>query len=730
MTPSRTWNAQWIGAPADLAGGMPIFRRTFVVDRVPQRATAFVCGLGHFELRLNGEKVGDDVLEPGWTNYAKTCLYVEHDVTQQLRAGHNTIDVLLGNGMYHVTGGRYRKFKGSFGTPKLLLEMTADGVVTLRTDASWQCAAGPITFSCIYGGEDYDARLTEPDEWKPVALVESPAGQLVPQTSPPSRVMESFKSVRGTEPRPGVRVLDLGQNFSGLPKLTAKGAAGAKITLTTAELLDEHGFAHQKPTGSPVTFSYTLRGDSTPETWQPGFSLTGFRYVQAEGDLDALLGVEGQFIYASAKQVGEFECSSDLLNRIHRLILAAIKSNLHSVMTDCPHREKLGWLEQTYLMGPSVMANFDVRALYAKISRDMRDAQRDDGMIPTIAPQYTTFKPPWDIFNDSPEWGSAAVINPWLVYQRYGDREILEENIDVMQRYVAYLASRAGDNGIVNFGLADWYDIGLGDPGFCKLTSASLTGTVTYIQDLIVLRQVLDVLGRQDEAEQLIPQLRKSHRAFNDQLFDAQKCRYDRGSQTAQAMPLALGLVSAQERAAVLDNLISDIRARANHITAGDIGFRYVLAALAEAGRSDVIFDLLSRTDAPSYGSQLNRGATSLSEAWDANPKSSQNHLMLGHAEAWFYEWLAGIQIDLSRGAGEQIVIRPTPVGDVTWARARHASALGEIVVAWERDGDRFKLTLTAPANVRVQLPDQSIASAPAGASTHECWLKGSGGRV
>jgi hypothetical protein len=730
MTPSRTWDAQWIGAPADLDGGMPIFRRTFVIERLPQRAIAFVCGLGHFELRVNGEKVGDDLLEPGWTNYAKTCLYVEHDATPHFRAGHNTIDVLLGNGMYHVPGGRYRKFKGSFGTPKLLLELTADGVVTVRTNASWQCAAGPITFSCIYGGEDYDARRAEPGEWKPVALVEPPAGQLVPQTSPPSRVMESLKPVRVTERRPGLRVFDMGQNFSGLPKLTAKGSAGAKITLIPAELLDEHGLVHQKPTGSPVTFSYTLRGDATPETWQPRFSLTGFRYLQAEGDLDALLGVEGQFIYASAMQVGEFECSNDLLNRIHRLILAAIKSNLHSVMTDCPHREKLGWLEQTYLMGPSVMANFDVRTLYTKISRDMRDAQRDDGMIPTIAPQYTTFKPPWDIFNDSPEWGSAAVINPWLVYQRYGNRDILEENIDVMQRYVAYLSSRADENGIVDYGLADWYDIGPGDPGFSKLTSAALTATATYIQDLIILREVLITLGQQDEAERLIPHLRKSHGALNEKLFDSTKRVYDRGSQTAQAIPLAMRLVPAEHRAAVLDHLIRDIRGHENHITAGDIGFRYLLAALAEADRSDVIFDLLSRTDAPSYGSQLARGATSLSEAWDANPKSSQNHLMLGHAEAWFYERLAGIQIDFSRAKGEQIVIRPTPVGDVTWARARHESALGEIVVAWERDGDRFKLTLTAPANVRVQLPDQTIASVPAGISTHECWFEGSGGHV
>jgi hypothetical protein len=293
------------------------------------------------------------------------------------------------------------------------------------------------------------------------------------------------------------------------------------------------------------------------------------------------------------------------------------------------------------------------------------------------------------------------------VYQRYGDRQILEENYESMRRYVEYLHARA-DDGIIAFGLADWYDIGPGDPGFSKLTSKALTATAIFYCDLTILARVATLLGRVDDADRYAALARQVRQSFNARLFNPSLNHYDRGSQTANAMALALNLVEPQHRAAVLENLINDIRRHDNHITAGDIGFKFVLDALAQAGRSDVIFDLLSRPDPPSYGAQLARGASTLTEAWDANPNKSQNHLMLGHAEAWFYEWLVGIQIDLSQPPRQQVVIRPTPVGDVTWAEASYESALGPIACRWERDADRCHMRLSLPpgATAAVQLPD------------------------
>jgi hypothetical protein len=710
-------------ATADVAadGPLPIFRKAFTIDRVPDAATIAICGLGQFELQVNGQKVGGDAMEPAWSNYRKTCWYVVHDVARHLRRGENDIRVMLGNGMYNVKGGqkRYTKFKGSFGRPKLIAAAQVGGR-RLVTDASWTVAAGPITFSCIYGGEDFDARLDQPTAWTAAVETEGPGGALREQDFPPVRVARAFEPIKVTEPRPGVRVYDLGQNFSGRPELTVRGRAGAAVKLITGELLDDAGLVTQKNSGSPAWFAYTARGDGE-EIWHPRFSYTGFRYVQAEGDVEAIARVKGQFIHTANRVVGQFTCSNELLNRIHDLILAAVRSNMQSVMTDCPHREKLGWLEQAHLMAPSILANFDCAKWYAKICRDMREAQHDNGCVPTIAPQYTVFPGQWNVFNDSPEWGSAMVLAPWHVYRQYGDRAILEDNYGAMRRYVEYLGSRETADGLIDYGLGDWYDIGPGDPGFAKLTSKSLTATAVYYANVVVLRATAALLGRGDDATAYAGPADKIKATFNQKLLDAGTHTYDRGSQTACAMPLVLGLVPAEHRDAVLEQLIRDIRSRENHVTAGDIGFHYVITALATAGRSDVIFDLLSRTDPPSYGAQLARGATALAEAWDAHPKFSQNHLMLGHAEAWFHQWLAGIQLDMTQPAGGQLVLRPTPVGDVTWVKASHDSVLGPVAIEWQRKGDRFTLHATVPVDgVAAHLPDGSARKLSKGSTTIE----------
>jgi hypothetical protein len=735
----RDWRAKWVSAPpVEGSTRMPIFRASFRLDGPVSRAIVFFCGLGQHELQVNGKVVGEDIIDPGWTNYRKTCLYTTHDVTPLVKQGDNTIAMLLGNGMYNVVGGRYTKFKGSFGDPKLIFQMHmdfADGSSTIVTsDESWQTAPGPITFSCIYGGEDYDARLEDgtiipfspggyagsnapsPNdparprglngEWRLVDVVDGPGGVLRAQSQPPIRVMQTFKTIKTTEPKPGVKIYDLGQNMSGRPRITIKANAGATVTLKSGELLNPDGTVSQKHIGSPVSFSYTCRSSET-ETWNPRFSYHGFRYVQAEGA--ELADIEGQFTHSSAAIVGSFECSDPMLNRIHTLIDKAILSNMQSILTDCPHREKLGWLEQSHLMAPAIFFNYDVPLLYDKISRDMREAQQRDGCVPTIAPQYTQFGPKYAVFDDSPEWGSAAVINPWLMFRLFGDRRILEDNYASMKAYVEYLHRRENE-GIVAYGLGDWYDIGPKPPGVSQLTSLGVTGTAIFYCDTIILQHVAEILGQDADADRYKGQADRILGAFNDKFFDDSKKQYDRNSQTASAMALALDLVDEENRDVVLSNLIRDIRDQTDHITAGDIGFLYVIRALGDADRSDVIYDLLKRTDPPSYGSQLARGATTLTEAWDADRNSSQNHLMLGHAEIWFYEYLAGIRIDLSKDAPEQIVVRPAYVDGVDWVKASYESMLGPIQVSWRRDGGKVKLNVAIPANASasVYLRDQA----------------------
>jgi alpha-L-rhamnosidase len=302
------------------------------------------------------------------------------------------------------------------------------------------------------------------------------------------------------------------------------------------------------------------------------------------------------------------------------------------------------------------------------------------------------------IFDDSPEWGSTAVLAPWYVYQRDGNLAALLSHVDVMRRYVDYLSSRAKDN-IIAYGLGDWYDIGPGEPGVSKLTTSGVTATAIYYQDLRVLEKTLALAKRDDESRAYAAKADAVSRDFNARFFDAANHRYDKGSQTAQAMPLVVGLAPEDERGHVLDALIADVRAHNNHVTAGDIGFHYVVDALLDGGRSDVLYDMLERTDSPSYGYQLAQGATALTEAWDANPTSSQDHFMLGHAEEWFYRGLGGINVDFSAESSRQIVLRPQLVGKLSNVRTRYVSAWGPIESNWHRGPSKTEYEFTIPAN-------------------------------
>jgi hypothetical protein len=392
------WKAGWITTPdgALVPGPLPLFRKEFDVAKPLRRALLHVAGLGQHEVTFNGTPASNHLFAPAWSDYHKRIYYETLDVTPLLRQGRNAAGVVLGNGMYNVVGGRYAKFTASFGPPKLRFSLEleyADGSKdVVGSDGTWKTSPGPITFSCIYGGEDYDARLEkigwdrpgfDDSGWKNASGCEAPGGVMVAQFSPAIVVQTTYKTSSVKETRPGVFVYDLGMNFAGRPKIQVRGAAGQKIRLMPGELLDEQGRPNQSATGSPVWFEYTLKGSGL-ETWTPKFSYTGFRYLQVEGVKP--LSVEGEFLYADAAVTGKFESSSDLLNRIHALILQAIRSNFQNVLSDCPQREKLGWLEQVHLMGAGIAYNFDLRNVLPKIAADTRDAQLVNGMVPDFAP--------------------------------------------------------------------------------------------------------------------------------------------------------------------------------------------------------------------------------------------------------------------------------------------------------------------------------------------------------
>jgi len=343
------------------------------------------------------------------------------------------------------------------------------------------------------------------------------------------------------------------------------------------------------------------------------------------------------------------------------------------------------------------------------MAMDMRDSQTANGMVPAIAPEVVAFVDDSGNntdFRDSPEWGSAIILSPWTAYTFYGDAQVLRDNYDAMVAYEHYLQTRAVDN-IVSYGLGDWYDIGPGAPGKSQLTGEGMTATAIYFEDLTDLARIAAILNKTADAAEFTSRAAAVKASINAHLFHPETNNYDKGSQTANAMALALGLVPEGHRAGVLSSLVADIRRHNDHVTAGDIGYHYLVRALTDGGRSDVLYDMLMRTDSPSYGFQLGRGATALTEAWDANPESSQDHFMLGHAEEWFYRGLAGIDFDLDRAEEKRIWIHPQIVGDLQYVSASYKSVLGLIASHWQREANtlRFDVSIPPGATATISFP-------------------------
>lgn len=697
---------------------LPLFRKSFAIHKKIKEAVLYISGLGHFDAYLNGKKIGDHFLDAGWVNYQKSALYVAFDVTKQIDKDKNVLGVMLGNGFYYIpqVKHRYKKLTVQYGYPKMIcrlaVEYTDGSSDNIISDDTWKTSASPITFSGIYGGEDYDAKKEQKswdlnsfndEHWKEATIVKGPP-DLHLQQEEPLKIMEQFKPVNSFRVKDGW-VYDVGQNASGIPQITVQGSIGDTVTIIPAELLKKDSSANQSATGSPYLLHYIMGSDKTI-TWQPQFTYYGFRYLELKGAvpegqpnpdrLPVLKEVIGLHTRNSADSAGSFSCSSELFNRIYNLINWAVKSNMASVFTDCPHREKLGWLEEVHLMGSSMRYAWQVKTLLEKSVSDMQDAQTTSGLVPEIAPEFTVFTYGGDMFRDSPEWGSSSIIVPWYIYRWYGDESVLRRSYDMMKRYVEYLSGKAKDN-ILYQGLGDWYDIGKNPPGVSQLTPQGLTGTAIYYYDLTILQQVAKLLHDETEA-MLYKQMAASvKQSFNQKFFNKDSAQYGSGSQTADAMALYMQLVPEEYRQKVFDNLVNDIIKRNYALTAGDIGYRYVLKVLQDFGRSDIIYQMNNRSDVPGYGYQLAKGATSLTESWQALSSVSNNHLMLGHFMEWLYEGLAGIRQAENSIAFKHIIIAPEMVGDIAWAKADYRSPYGLVISSWKKENDKISLDIQIP---------------------------------
>ena len=580
--------------------------------------------------------------------------------------------------------------KISFGPPTLLFRMHieyANGQQEdVVSDASWRWTESPITFNSIYGGEDYDARLEVSDRWKPVVRQEAPKGVLRPQIAQPVKIMERHP-VKDTIRKDSVLILDMGQNLSGFPEITVQGRAGQQLKLIPGETLTTDGLVNQKQTGRPYYYTYILRGDrqtnhkvqssklkaQSQETWHPRFSYYGYRYLQVEGDIDVLKKVESCFVYNSARKTGSFECSNPLFNDAYRLIDRAIRSNWQAVWTDCPHREKLGWLEQDWLNGEGLLANYDCKTMIEQTMQNIVDAQHADGSVPEIAPEYTVFTGSWaPPFLESPEWGGAIIALPFLYRDFYGDNSLIDRHKPQMKRYVDYLATQDSCY-ILRQGLGDWYDYGPERAGFTQNTPMPLVSTAHYYWWNHLMQE---------------PRADSIKASFIREFYDPKTHRFATGSQCAQAIALEMGLVPEGDREAVLAELVNDIHAHGDRLTTGDVGNRYLLNALVHNGQQELLYKMLNHYDVPGYGYQIRLGHTTLTEQWNPEHGASMNHFMMGHLNNLLVPYFLGIW-----RKDDHITIAPHPVGDLTWCKG----SMNDVKVAWKTSNGTFVLDIDIP---------------------------------
>ena len=703
------WQAKWIGAPTDAPiEPAPLLRKTFSLDKKIERATAYISGLGYYELTLNGQKVGDHVLDPKFTRYDRRVLYVTYDMTRQLKNGNNAMGVMLGNGWYNY----HVKNPWSFDTapwrakPKMLLQLEiafADGSTqTIISDESWKYSTGPIQFDGMLSGEVYDARLEkegwntagyDDSKWGAAKVADAPKGKLSAQMVQPIRVTEVLKPVKVSQPKPGVYLYDMGQNIAGTARLAVTGPVGTEVKIQYAELLHDDGTLNPDrikvfcQSAEFQTERYVLKGKGT-EIWQSRFMYHGFQYVQVTGfpGEPKLANLEALVMHTDLENAGTFECSNELLNKIQHCTRWSYLNNFHGHPTDCPNREKIGWTGDAHVAAETGLYNFDASAAYTQWMLDFKDEQRDSGELPGIVPTGG-----WGYqWGGGPGWTSAYVLIPWYMYQYRGDIRILAEHYENLKRYVDYLTSMA-KNGIVGIDPGDW--------SVAKTeTPVEVTSTGYYYCDAVIVSKIAGILGRQDDAAKYTQLAAAIRKAFNRDFLNGQTKQYANGSQTALSCALYQGLVEPADVDAVLGNLIANVEMQGNHLDCGILGTKYLLHALANNGRADVAFKVTAQTTQPSWGYWIKQGATTLWEKWD-DSDGSHNHVMFGDVSAWFFKSMAGIRPDESGPGFKKIIIKPAIVGDLTWVKCGYDSIHGKIVSNWQRDGNKLTMDVTIPAN-------------------------------
>ncbi|MEO6719432.1 MAG: glycoside hydrolase family 78 protein [Ferruginibacter sp.] len=725
------WQATWIEPVQDTIPKQPaiLLRKDFSAPKKIVAARAYVTSHGFYELYINGKKVGDQVLTPGWTSYNKRLQYQVYDITNLVQQGSNVVGAMLADGWYRGTLGWVSNF-GLWGkTLGLLCQLRLtfdDGTEQLVvTDNTWKSTQdGPIILDGIYDGETYDARKEmkgwsnarfDDSKWKAVNTANQSKNILVATQTVPVRKIQELKAIKVFRTPKGTLVVDMGQNMVGWIRLKVKGAAGTVVTIRHAEVLDKYGeFYTDNLRAATATAKYLLKGGEE-ETYEPRFTFFGFRYVAVDGYPGELKpeNIIGVVVHSEMEPTGTFESSNQLLNQLQHNIQWGQKGNFVDVPTDCPQRdERLGWTGDAQAFVRTAAFNMDVAAFFTKWLKDLAADQDGDGKVPFVIPDVLGNK------STSAGWGDVSTIAPWTIYQVYGDKRILETQYPSMKAYVEYIHKKAGGSYIWKGGsvFGDWlFYKSMNQTENDGYTNPDMIATTFYAYSTKLLANTAAVLGKKDDEKFYNDLFEKIKEAFNKNYVTAEG-HVTAESQTGYVLSLMFDLLPENLRAKATQYLVDDIKGRDNHLSTGFLGTPYLCHVLTKNGRTDVAYDLLLQETFPSWLYPVKMGATTIWERWDGQKTDSTfqdvgmnsfNHYAYGAIGDWMYRVVAGIEI--GEPGYKHILIQPHPTKRLTYAKAGFESAYGKIASGWEvRDG-KLIVRVSIPANTTATITLPSV---------------------
>ncbi|WP_160720564.1 alpha-L-rhamnosidase [Bacillus sp. USDA818B3_A] len=725
------WKASWITPNPEeldqLTKPISLLRKKFELKDGITSARIYVTGVGLYELYVNGQRVGDELLAPGWTSYSKRIQYQTYDVTDYLHSYANAVGVMLADGWYKgdLTWEDKRHLYGDKRAILLQLHIRyKDGTEEIiGTDTTWKASTGPILFSELYHGETYDARLEKEGwsnakfndgDWHSVIVSSPSVGSLVAQENSPTRVTEGIHPLSSFVTPAGDTVLDMGQNMVGRIRMTVNAPAGTRIVLRHAEVLDKEGniyFGNLRSAKQIV--EYITKGEGV-ETYAPHFTFQGFRYVKVEGYPEQENGLPlnhfiGEVIHSDMDPVGEFECSNPMVNQLQQNIVWGQRGNFVDVPTDCPQRdERLGWTGDAQVFIRTALFNYQGGPFFTKWLRDLKADQLPNGGVPFVIPNVING-------HSSAAWGDAAVICPWTFYLCYGDKRLLAEQYDSMKAWVEYIRVQ-GDNEYewnTGFHFGDWLGLDSKEGSYFGATPNELVATAYYAYSTQLLRDAASVLGKNEDAA-FYGELHEKIKQYFEDEFITPLGRLAAPTQTAHVLTLIFDLVDGERKERVAKDLNQLVLENDYHLTTGFVGTPYLCFALSNNGYHETAVKLLLQDTYPSWLYSITKGATTIWEHWDgikpdgsfwSDDMNSYNHYAYGAIGDWMYRVIAGLDMDETLPAYKRIRIQPRIGGrELTHVRATHNSMYGKITSAWSITHEKVTVEIEIPANTTAEI--------------------------